>query len=64
MPKATVVKATFVEELAQDTRLVANQQTAVVRGWQSVTPEVIEASRASDEARTDALTAQLLAKFS
>lgn len=64
MTKQIEVQATFIEELAQTTRLAANQQTAIVRGWQSVTPEVIEASRAADEARTAALTAQLLAKFS
>ena len=58
------VQATFLEEAAQTTRLAANKQSAVVRGWQSVTPEVIAASRAADEARTAALTAQLLAKFS
>lgn len=59
-----VVKPTFIEELAQETKLAANKQTAVVRGWVSVTPEVLEAAAASDKARTDALTQQLLARFS
>lgn len=64
MAKQTAVQPTFIEDLAAETKLAANQQSALVRGWQSITPEVIEASRAADEARTDALTAHYLAKFS
>ncbi|RLA40294.1 MAG: hypothetical protein DRR42_26110 [Gammaproteobacteria bacterium] len=63
MTKQIAVKATFVEELVQETRLAANAQTAVVRGWQSVTPAVLEAASKHDVARTEALTAQLLARF-
>lgn len=64
MTKQIVVQPTFIEDLAAETKLAANAQTAIVRGWQSITPEVIEASRAADEARTAALTAHYLAKFS
>ena len=62
--KAPVVEATLIEGAAQEFKLAVNQQTALVRGWKSVTPEVIEASRAADEARTNALTQQLLTRFS
>jgi predicted metalloprotease with PDZ domain len=53
----------FLESIAAETKLVVNQQSALVRGWQSITPEVIAASRAADEARTNALTAYYLNKF-
>jgi len=62
--KANPVQPTLIENLTAETKLLANKQTAVVRGWQAITPEVIEAAQASDKQRTDALTAHYLAKFS
>ena len=64
MTKQIAIQPTFLEELAAETRLAANAQTAVVRGWKAITPEVLEAASAADEARTDVLTAHYLAKFS
>jgi hypothetical protein len=64
MNKQIAVQPTFLEDLAAETRLSANKQGALVRGWQSITPEVLEVASAADEARTDALTAHYLAKFS
>ena len=64
MAKSIAVQPSFTEELAAETRLAANAQTAIVRGWQSITPEVLEAASATNVARTEALTAHYLAKFS
>ena len=68
MPKSAkatsiTIEPTLTEDLVANARLAANQQSAVVRGWKAITPDVIEASRASDEARTAALSAHYLAKF-
>ena len=62
--EAAVLTPTLLEDLAAETKLAVNKKTALVRGWQSITPEVLEAAAASDKARTDALTAHYLAKFS
>ena len=64
MTKQIEVSSTFVEEMASEARLAANARTSIVRGWHSATPEVLEAASKSDVERTDALTAQLLARFS
>jgi len=61
---AVSVDPSVLEGLSASTKLMANKQTAIVRGWKAITPDVIAASRAADEARTDALTAHYMAKFS
>ena len=65
MAKQSVVPVvpTVTEDLVAGVKLVAHKQTAVVRGWQAITPEVLTLARAHDEARTAALTAHYLAKF-
>lgn len=62
--KVVSTEPTFVEALSAEAKLLANKQTAIVRGFKSITPEVIEAAQASDQLRTDQLTAHYLAKFS
>ncbi len=62
--KAKAIAPTFVEGFVAETKLAANAKTAIMRGWDAITPEVIVLARASDEARTDALTAHYAAKFS
>lgn len=64
MTKQTVAAPTFLEDLSAEVKLAANKQTAVVRGWQAITPEVLEAAAASDKERTDQLTAHYLKRFS
>lgn len=62
--KSQVVAPTFLEDLSAEAKLAAHKQTAIVRGWQAITPQVIEAAQASDKARTEELTAHYLKRFS
>ena len=64
MAKTVVTTPTLLENLAAETKLAANKQTAVVRGWQAITPEVLEAAAASDVKRTAELTQHYMARFS
>ena len=65
MAKQSVVPVvpTVTEDLVAGVKLVAHKKTAIARGWDAITPEVIANARAADEARTAALTAHYLAKF-
>ena len=51
-----------LEGFAADLKINSYRRSAVVRGWQAVTPDVISVVRAEDEKRIAALTAHYIAK--
>ena len=62
--KKTHIDATTTETFVARGKITVNRKNAIVRGWQSVTPEVIEMAQASDNARIEALTQKWMAELS
>lgn len=58
------ITPSFLEDLSAEAKLAAYKQSSLVRGWKAITPDVIEAAQATDNARTDALTEHYRKRFS
>jgi hypothetical protein len=58
------VQPTFLEDFTAEVRVASHRSNSLVRGWNAITPEVIEVVKKEDVARTQALTNHYLAKYS